>query len=62
MKLYDLLIGFIFKFINGLEIVIIFEGNMFLIFFVVLKDFDGKCLLEIKCIWFIFFLIFFLVI
>ena len=48
MKLYDQLIGPILKFINGPEIVIIPEGNMFTIPFAALKDSDGKCLSETK--------------
>lgn len=57
--LYKMIIFFVVDFFEDLEIVICFEGYMFRIFFVVLKDVNGRYLVENFRICLIFFMIIF---
>lgn len=54
-----MIIFFVVDFFEDLEIVICFEGYMFRIFFVVLKDVNGRYLVENFRICLIFFMIIF---
>lgn len=53
---YDFIVGFIVDLLEGDELLIVFDGLLCLIFFVVFLDGDFKCFFEIVRIWIFFFL------
>lgn len=56
-KLYDFIIGLICDLFYNKEVIIVFDGFLCLVFYVVLVDFNFKFLSEFFRIWVIFFLI-----